>query len=783
MRVATDNESLLVEPGGIATVTLDIRNTGDVIDGVSARVIGLSEEYVRTTPQLLPLFPEANGQIQVNLAVPATLHAGRHPLTIEIVSHGAKLPSQYLDVDVDVIPRPGFTVTSQPRTIRARGSARFVIVVANEGNVGLDIDLATLDVDRSVQADLNPPSLRLEPGAVAPVLLSLQGPRMLAGGEVDRPVTVQAHATALPIIGAEGDEEYRPQLAESATTLTLRQRPIFGRGIMTALILAAIVGLWAAAFLLGISKVFANDPVTKQAPASFFLPEGSGDVTVSGVGTGNPTATVAAPPPADALPKTGQMPPGTGGAISGKVTAVTDASPVGRILVQAKRSTPDGLVVVSSAATQTDGTYTLGGLFPTSYYLEFSAPGFKTVWFPNAPSSSAAIEVVTKSSGTIAGVSVAIVGHPASISGSVNPGDTTATVVTTVTARALKSGASVGNSYKTTTDAAGKYALKNLPAPGTYELTFTTPGYQASTLIDSVTGADQRLEPTVTLGAAVGQISGTVTDGTNPLGGATVTTTLNGQPLTVTTPTAGQVGAYVLGNLTTPGTYVLTYSAPGHGSVTKIIDLEAGQSVSQQNVVLASGSGTVTGKLVDTSGKGLGGATVTVGGATSTAPAVGATAAPATASPTTTTLTTGSIGSFQISGLAVPGSYTLTFTLDGYAPATVPIALSETGTPPTVQVTLSKQSGAITGTVTDQCSSAPPVSSTVTATDGKTKWTVNYSGKTADLPNGGYLIAGLQPGTYSVTATEASMEQQTSLVTVTAGQTTTQNLTLNAGAC
>jgi hypothetical protein len=789
VRVAADNDTLSVEPGGTARFTLDVRNTGDVIDGVSARVIGLADEYVRAEPALLPLFPDASGQIHLSLNVPTTLHAGKHPLTVEVVSHGARRPSQYVDVDVDIVPRAGFSLTSQPRTIRARGSARFVLIVANEGNVALDIDLAAIDVDRAIDYELNPSTLRLDPGASAPALLTMRGPRMISGNEIERPVTVKAHATALPIPGRDEDDP-RPQLTETDVTLRLRQKPIIGRGILTILILMAIVGLWAAVFLLGLSKVFAADPMTKQAPASFFVVKDSSASASAGAGGGTGTAAATAgQPPADALPKTGQMPAGSGGAISGKVSAANDGSPVGRILVQAQRMTPKGLVLVSSAATQTDGTYTLAGLYPTTYYLEFSSAGYNTVWYPSAPAQTSAKEVTASASDAKTGVNVTIVGHPASISGSVDPGDTTKAVTTTVTARGLKSGNTIGKSYNATTNSAGKYSFKSLPAPGTYELTFATAGYKSSTLVDNVGGGDQRLEPTVSLGAATGQITGVVTDGTNPIGGAKVTTTLNGQPLTVTTPTTGQVGSYVLGNLTTPGTYVVVYSAAGHGSVTKIINLEAGQSVASQDVQLSSGSGTVSGKLVDTNGNGLGGATVTVGGAGGTTDSTGgvvgsgsASAAPTT-QPTTTTLTQGSIGSFQISGLAVPGSYTLTFTLDGYAPATVPITLSENGEPPVVTVTLSKQVGAITGTVTDACSNAAPTGATITATDGATKWAVAYSGKTADLPQGGYVIAGLQPGTYSVTVTESGAAQQTALVTVAAGNTTTQNLVLNAGGC
>ncbi|TAM92580.1 MAG: hypothetical protein EPN43_02185, partial [Jatrophihabitans sp.] len=496
--------------------------------------------------------------------------------------------------------------------------------------------------------------------------------------------------------------------------------------------------------------------------------------------------------PAGALPKTGQVPAGTGAAITGVVTGKNDGQPVGRIVVQAERMSRDGLKLVSSAATQSNGAYTLGGLFPTDYYLHFSAPGFVDVWYPNAPSQAGATAVTTTAQRTLQNVNVVITGLPASISGTVNPGDALAPVTTTVTARAISSTApaaggatapatlsapSTPPAAVTTTAADGSYTLANLPAPGTYEITFVTPGYQTSTLTDAVTGGDKRLEPAITLGATPGAIGGVVTDGTNPIGGAIVTTTLNGQTLAVTTPTTGQVGAYVLGNLQTPGTYVVTYTAPGHGSVTQIVDLTAGQSIGTENVSLTSGTGSVSGRLVDGAGNGLGGATVTVGGAISTG-GVGTL-------PQTTTLTSGAVGSFAISGLPAPGSYTLTFSLAGYQPATVPVTLTGNGAPPTVTVTLSSNVGSVTGSVIEQTSANPPVTitnafvgATVTATNGAQTWTVVSSAPGGALPNGGYLISGLAPGTYSVTVTAPGHAQQTGIVTITAGQRSTLPLTL-----
>jgi hypothetical protein len=62
MRVATDTRLLEVDPGGTAAVIVEIVNTGEVIDGMTAHIIGLSDQFVTAQPALLPLFPDASGQ-------------------------------------------------------------------------------------------------------------------------------------------------------------------------------------------------------------------------------------------------------------------------------------------------------------------------------------------------------------------------------------------------------------------------------------------------------------------------------------------------------------------------------------------------------------------------------------------------------------------------------------------------------------------------------------------------------------------------------------------------
>jgi hypothetical protein len=454
------------------------------------------------------------------------------------------------------------------------------VELVNDGNVALDAALSAHHSDRGVRARFIPQRRHVEPGGVAPVLMVVRGRRMITGAEVDRTVTVEVQAAGVTAAAGALATVERAEVS-------LRQRPLLSRRLLT--VLTVLGGVAAAASLVWFGKVSAADPVTKQAPASFFaMPTSTGDGATQQdqalVAFSSQRASSMAP--AGALPKTGQLPPGVGGEISGTVTAANDAQPVGGILVQAYRMGPHGLIAMSSTTSRADGSYTLAGLFPTGYYLKFSAAGYITRWYPNRSTQALAQRVAAQAQGVTAEVNVRISTHPASISGTIESGDTP----TTVTARPLL-GPRTGQVIATLTTR-GRYRLAGLPAPCAYQLTFTAPGYQESTLVDTVGAGQQRLEPAVILGAGLGQISGVISDGTRPLGGANVRTMINGTPLDVITSGTGSVGAYTLTNLPTPATYVLTYSGPGHATITETVELAAGQRRTGFNVSLGPGTGT-----------------------------------------------------------------------------------------------------------------------------------------------------------------------------------------------
>lgn len=771
MRASSTMSQLDIRPGGSAELPIDVVNTGTVIDGITARVVGLPSNHVTTRPGVLPLFPDAQGRLTVTIGLPPSFPAGTHPMTVELLSRQADTDPAYVNIDVAVPQQPRLGVQVRPEVVRARRTSRFIVAVTNRGNVALDVDLAVADPAQRCSVQVQPAAVTLGPGASTEAVVTVRSRYMWMGSDADRSLAVVGTARpAGEAPPAEPDEDGAAPAGRltERVPFTFRQRPILTRGVLTAIILVAIIALWAAVFLFGLAKVFASDPLTKSAPASFFAATVDEDAAAAdgtgadGAGTDGAGAaadgTDPAAAPAGALPKSGALPPGVGGTIAGAVSAASSGEPVSRIMVEALRIRADGHAeTVASAATQADGDYEISGLFPGDYLLRLSAPGFVTSYYPAAADEASAEEVTAAAAATTSGTDAVVTGLPASITGTVDPGEVAGEVTTVVSARLLQRGevepVLVPDVTATEVDGRYTYTLPGLAAPGTYELTFTTDGYTTSTTRSFVTGGADRFEPTVVLSAGLGQITGMVTDGSGPLGGVTVTTSIDGDEIATATPTTGEVGRFVLGNLPTPATYVITAAKDGHGQQSQVIDLRPGEPADDLEFVLRPGTGVVVGTATTADGTGLGGVTVTVGGLAN--------------APATITVTEGAVGSFRLAGLPAPGSYTLTFTADGYADQTVPVTLTADEAPPPVTAVLSAAAGSITGTVTGPGVTGLP-DATVTATDGVKTWPVTTTSAAGSTGAGRYTIADLPPGVYTVTAARADGFTRTSRVTVTA---------------
>lgn len=737
--ISAESRIEVAPPAGAAPragVNLEVVNTSNVIDAVTVEVFGPTAPFVTVSPAPLVLFPEASGTLRVSFHLPEHFPAGAY--VVDLVVRG-KVPGAepaVHSVELEVPSRPALRLLAEPTLVRARSGAGFTVRVTNEGNEPLEVALRAEDTDRALTATLVPSTLRVPVGATEATTVVVRGPRQLYGSDRDRPLTVVADA----------------QDVTADAPLVFRQRSTFSRGIVTILVLLLIIAAWALAFVLGMGLVLGSDPLTKVAPGSLFA------ASAAQAAAGEDGAPASAAPPAGALPKDGALPAGVGGVMTGTVRGEADGQGVGRLTVELLRDSRDGLVLVSSGATQADGTFELAGLFPGAYYVRVANDGYDEVWFPRGRTETSAEPVRVRAQEVTDGVDIVVAGHAASLAGTVATGLPDGDVVVEVVATPVWPDADPGLVLRSEAAGDGSYRFDDLLAPGTYEISFTAEGYQATTLTERVLGGQDRLALDVRLSAGDGRIAGTVTDGAGGLGGVTVTTTVDGAPVEVGTPTQGQVGRFVIGGLPTPATYVLSFAKEGFETVTSVVSLGPGELLADLEVSMAGGVGTVTGSVVDTAGNPLGGVTVTAGGADGVE---------------TTTLTAGAVGTFSLAGLPQGQEVTLTFTLPGFAPVTVPVVVGEGDLPP---VTMSSAFGRIEGRVTQN--DVGLVGATIQATDGRTIFTTTT---TSSGEGGTYALPDLEAGSWTVSVVRGDRTLATALVEVRRGKAATRNFSLAAG--
>ena len=723
MRVELRTPFIETRPKETSRVVVAVQNTADVIDDIVVQVVGLDPSAVRVEPARLPLFPGAEGTVTLVIRLPPSFPAGDHSIPIEVRSTTNPDDVARVDLRMAVAVDDDVSIDVRPRSLTGGKRGEFEVLCTNRGNRPIDLTLIASDLETALKHEFDPPFVELPAGHEVVSLLRVTGRRPIIGGNALRRITVTA-------LGPDR------QLDAEAT---FSQLPRIRRAPVTFLILAAIIGLWALLFTFAINTSLSSDPHTMEFPGRAMESIGmalAADEPVAGT----------------AAARLDSM--ATGGAISGNVRATSTDEPVGRITVEAIRQTRDGPRLATAAATNEDGEYELVGLVAGRYTLRFTAPGFEDVWYPAASAEEMAVPIQVTVGNTAEDIDVAITGEPGGIVGSVDVGEAVDNVTVTVTARAIVDG-SVGSIVaESTTDATNTYSLAPLATPGTYELTFTAPGYQIATSEERIEGGQIGVANTVRLSAGEGSISGSVSSGGQPLGGVTIHATSGEQRWTTATPTSGVIGSFELVDLPTPGTYTLTFELDGYSSETVAIALGPGESRVGLNIDLVGGTGGISGR-VTAGGQGLGDVTVTVTGGPSVA--------------STTTLTAGEIGSYRLSGLQTPARYTLTFSRDGYRSETIAVDLTSNQSAAGVNVSLSRAHGSITGQVIDSSTGDPLSGVDIVITDGTTEKT----SLSASSPPGQFLVGGLTEGAWSLTFSRDGYANYTRQVVLAAGQDVT----------
>ncbi|WP_309133539.1 carboxypeptidase regulatory-like domain-containing protein [Cellulomonas sp.] len=750
--------------GTASEVLVTLTNTRDVIAGYAVRVLGVDADWVHVDDPQPRLFPGATAVVRVAVTLPPDAPAGRRSAAVQVVDLADSAAVAVHDVVLDVPAVHRARVVLDPPTVTAGQQAVFTAVVHNDGNTPHVGGLAALDPEARTTFTFVPAQLAVPPRASAPVTVTARAPRPWAGDPVLRPFELRT----------TGEHAPAPDGPPAATGVFV-QRPRLTRGVLVLIGLLAAVTVFATVIALALGSVVQRSAADRDLALEI------------------------------AQARETSAPTGTS-QVAGSVVELTTGEPLGGVSVEVVGA-DDPTAPVATVATADDGTFAVGRLAAGSYLLHVRGAGFAEVWYPAAASPDDATPVELDRGATAEGLVVVVGGVPATLSGTVTGGDVGGAVVEVqmpldvpplggatadgtagdgtaaaasgpgTGAPSAPDGALAGTGAPVpgggvvvrtvAVGADGVFEVADVPSPAVYDLVVEKPGYATHVQRLDVTAGETRGDLELPLLLGDGTISGRVSGSGGPVGGATVTASAAGVRVETVSLTQDDPGAFVLRGLPTPGSYTVVVAAPGRATATLTLTLGAAQQLTGVDMVLGDAQGALAGTVAVPSGD-AGGVDVLVTDGASTWRTVSRSTAPA--------------GSWTLTGVPVPGTYTVTFaradlesqvlsvSLDGFGRVTTGAASASA-----LDVTLRPATGTLTGVVQQRDAAGTPQPAgnvTVTVSSGTVTRTVSTaSTPAADV--GRYALASLPPGTYTVTFARPGTRSVSQIVVVRAAQDAT----------
>jgi hypothetical protein len=273
--VTVDADSVAVEPGGQASVTVRVRNLSSIVEGFRLDVLGEASSWARVLPERIEVLPQGEAMATVLFTPPSGVNtrAGQVPFGVRVVSQVDAGSSAVAEGDLHV----GNVSLSQakitPATSKGRFSARHRVEFSNWGNTPVRLKLEASDPDQALAFLIAPEFLDLPLGSAGSARIKVRARKPFMRGT---PLRRQFRVTGRPLEPGRFDpapgpapQPYGYDPSTPAVDGAFEQKAIIGRGILPLAVLAI-----AAAGVIGFlssrpDKDPADETVGPPPPAGF----------------------------------------------------------------------------------------------------------------------------------------------------------------------------------------------------------------------------------------------------------------------------------------------------------------------------------------------------------------------------------------------------------------------------------------------------------------------------------------------------------------------------------
>jgi hypothetical protein len=235
--VVLDPTTVRLEAGTSVQVPLQIRNTGDIVEGYHMEVVGPPAAWTTVEPDQITLFPGDMAVVNVDIHPPrsAKAPAGEHLYGVRVVPTEHPEEAVVPEGAVEVLPFLDLTAELVPRTSHGRRGGRHEVAVDNRGNAPVDVNLTASDPADALTARVRPETVTVDPGQAEFADVRVRPARTVWRGA---PVT---HPFTVLVAPQDGNE-----LTLDGTHVQVPVIPAWlpKAAIASLVVLAALAGLW-----------------------------------------------------------------------------------------------------------------------------------------------------------------------------------------------------------------------------------------------------------------------------------------------------------------------------------------------------------------------------------------------------------------------------------------------------------------------------------------------------------------------------------------------------------